>query len=161
MQQKIKLILIIGFCFFLNPKIQAQSQSLDRDRFYIELRKIVSKTAVLNPFDSTERKFISFSYEVLIGKDVKVQISDHAPWGAKNRTKNLEADIVKLLKDQQMGTDDEVTIVYPIFFQFEHITETSNSMGHAIESLIDYSSQTKCAKIERPIYVQAKKSIVN
>ena len=158
---KMKLGMTLVLILFLNSFNLVQSQSLEQEQFYSGLKKIVTSTAMSNPFDSTGRKYISFSYEILIGKVVKVQISENAPWGAKSRTERLRSNILNYLEDQKFEIEDDLTIVYPIFFQFDHITEQSNSMGIAIESLIDFSDQKKCPRIERPIYVISKKPIVN
>ena len=158
---KMKLVISLALIFFLNSFNLVQSQSLEQEQFYRGLKKLVASTAMSNPFDSTGRKYISFSYEILIGKEVKVQLSENAPWGAKNRTERLRTNILTYLEDQKFVTENDLTIVYPIFFQFDHISEQSNSMGFAIESLIDFSDQKKCPRIERPIYVISKKPIVN
>lgn len=158
---QIRLCLTLGLIIFLSSLNQLQCQSFEEDQFYSELKKIVSKTTMLNPFDSTGRKYISFSYEVRIGNEASVKISEHAPWGAKNRIERLKAELTNYLENRGKEFEDELTIIYPVVFNFDYLTEEENSLGAAIQSLIKDSDQTNCPRIEGPIYVVAKKPMVN
>ncbi|GMQ28125.1 hypothetical protein [Algoriphagus confluentis] len=158
---KIRLCLTLSLIIFLSSLNQVQCQSIEEDQFYAELKKIVSKTAMLNPFDSTGRKYISFSYEVRIGNVASVKISEDAPWGAKNRIENLKKDLVNYIESLGKEFDNELIIIYPVLFNFDFLMDDSNNLGTAIESLIIEPDQTICPRIEAPIYVVSKKSIVN
>ncbi|TDQ14655.1 hypothetical protein DFQ04_3245 [Algoriphagus boseongensis] len=158
---KIRLCLKLGLIIFLSSLNQVQSQSFEEDQFYAELKKIVSKTAMLNPFDSTGRKYISFSYELRIGNEARVKISEDAPWGAKNRIEKLGDDLVNYIESLGKGFDNELIIIYPVLFNFDYLMDDSNSLGAAVQSLIKGSDLKNCPRIEAPIYVVSKKSIVN
>ena len=158
---RIKLIIALSLFFLLNSANQVQCQSLEEDQFYAELKKIVSNTAVLTPFDSTGRKYISFSYEVRIGNEVSVKISEHAPWGAKNRIEKLKDDLVNYIESLGKKFDNELIIIYPVLFNIDYLMDDSNNLGTAIESLIIEPDRTYCPRIEAPIYVVAKKPFVN
>ncbi|WP_026953179.1 hypothetical protein [Algoriphagus mannitolivorans] len=158
---RIKLIIALSLIFLLKSANQVQCQSLEEDQFYAELKKIVSNTAVLTPFDSTGRKYISFSYEVRIGNETSVKISEHAPWGSKNRIEKLKNDLVNYIESLGKKFDNELIIIYPVLFNFDYLKDDSNSLGAAIQSLIKDSDQTNCPRIESPIYVVAKKPQVN
>ena len=158
---KISLCITLGWIVFLSSLNQVQCQSLEEDQFYTELKKIVSKTARLTPFDSTGRKYISFSYEVRIGNETSVKISEHAPWGAKNRIEKLKDDLVNYIESLGKEFDNELTIIYPVLFNFEYLMDDLNNLGTALESLIIEPDQTNCPRIEAPIYVVAKKPFVN
>ncbi|MDX5479839.1 MAG: hypothetical protein LPJ98_15440 [Cyclobacteriaceae bacterium] len=158
---RIKLIIALSLIFLLNYANQVQCQSFEKDQFYSELKKIVSKTAMLTPFDSTGRKYVIFSYEVRIGNEASVKISEHAPWGAKNRIENLKNDLVNYIESLGKEFDNELIIIYPVLFNFDYLMDDSNNLGTAIESLIIEPDQTNCPRIEAPIYVVAKKPFVN
>ncbi|GMQ26311.1 hypothetical protein Aoki45_29930 [Algoriphagus sp. oki45] len=158
---KIRLCLTLSLIIFLSSLNQVQCQSIEEDQFYAELKKIVSKTAMLNPFDSTGRKYISFSYEVRIGNEASIKISEHAPWGSRNRIEKLKDDLVNYIESQGKEIDNELIIIYPVLFNFDYLIDDSNNLGTAIESLIIEPDQTNCPRIESPIYVVAKKPQVN
>lgn len=158
---RIKLIIALSLIFLLNSAGQVQCQSFEKDQFYAELKKIVSNTARLTPFDSTGRKYISFSYEVRIGNETSVKISEHAPWGSKNRIEKLKDDLVNYIESLGKEFDNELIIIYPVLFNFDYLMDDTNNLGTAIESLIIEPDQTNCPRIEAPIYVVAKKPFVN
>ena len=118
---KIRLCITLGWIFFLSSLNQVQCQSFEEDQFYAELKKIVSKTAMLNPFDSTGRKYISFSYEVRIGNEASVKISEHAPRGSKNRIEKLKDDLVNYIESLGKEFDNELIIIYPVLFNFDYL----------------------------------------
>ena len=156
-----KVFILFGCIYFLISINQVQCQSFEKDQFYSELKKIVSKTAMLNPFDSTGRKYVSFSYEVRIGNEARVKISEDAPWGSKNRIEKLKDDLVNYIESLGKGFDNELIIIYPVLFNFDYLMDDSNSLGAAIQSLIKDSDLKNCPRIESPIYVVAKKPQVN
>ena len=156
-----KVFILFGCIYFFISINQVQCQSFEEDQFYAELKKIVSNTAMLTPFDSTGRKYISFSYEVRIGNEASVKISEDAPWGSKNRIEKLKDDLINYIESLGKGFDNELIIIYPVLFNFDYLMDDSNSLGAAIQSLIKDSDQTNCPRIEAPIYVVAKKPQVN
>ena len=51
-----KLGITLALILFLNSFNLVQSQSLEQEQFYSELKKLVASTAMSNPFDSTGRE---------------------------------------------------------------------------------------------------------
>lgn len=139
------IYLIILFIAIQSTNVVAQDLDIEQEIKFEKLRRELMKAVVVNPVDSLNTKYVTYSFELRFNKELEVVFSNDTPWKvlySKNRTasdgKNfLLKRIREFMIKENIEFEEGQIILYPVLQVWQDDLEREDNLEQAMQKIFD------------------------
>jgi hypothetical protein len=163
MKRYIIVLIAFALSYFAPHYIKAQNKELAPIEVFQGLKRIISGFAV-HPKDTSDNKYIAYTYEVRFAKEGGISISytEGTPLRLRHKQAEDEGHIKDYMSEENIRFDEELIILYPIVMEWRDGKDRKNNLSEIMDSLFDECMYFNSnIRIENPLVIYLGEVIIN